>query len=299
MAGRLKNEPLWQVQAVVPHAAEEPAAAAFEQALGVFPSSYAEPEGETVQLSVYLPAREKPSRGPCVTLRDQLSRITGKATAVRLSRLADRNWRESWKHHFRPISIGNRLLLRPSWSRRKAKPGQTVVVLDPGLSFGTGHHPTTGFCLRELVARREPATHQSFLDLGTGSGILAIAAAKMGYDPVRAMDHDPDCVRVALGNARRNRMADRLTVRLGDVMRLSTRPRRRHDVVCANLLAPLLVAQAGAIAAHVRPGGWLIVAGILAREFPSVDQPLVALGGVLVAQHAEAEWHSATYRFLT
>jgi SAM-dependent methyltransferase len=134
-----------------------------------------------------------------------------------------------------------------------------VVVLDPGLSFGTGQHPTTGFCLRELVRRRESGVEQSFLDLGTGSGILAIAAAKMGYTPVVALDFDPDCVRVAQNNARRNRVADRVTVRRGDVSCLSKHPRPRHDVVCANLVAPLLVKEADRIAAQVRPvaGWWL------------------------------------------
>jgi ribosomal protein L11 methyltransferase len=215
-------------------------------------------------------------------------------------RLAGRDWRHSWKRHFRPISIGTRLLLRPSWSRRRAKPGQAVVVLDPGLSFGTGQHPTTSFCLRELVRLRRAVVRQSFLDLGTGSGILAIAAAKLGYAPIGALDNDPECVRVTRRNAARNRVADRLEVRQADVTRLPRRPPARpRDVVCANLLAPLLIETAPAIMAQVRPGGFLVVAGILKREFGDVARALEAVGGVLAAERIEGDWHSASYHFPT
>src|SRR5204863_8598964 len=98
-------------------------------------------------------------------------------TGLRLQRLKRRDWAESWKAHFKPIEIGERLLIRPSWSKRAARRGQTVVVLDPGLGFGTGQHATKRFCLEQIVANRADG-HRSFLDLGTGSGILALAAAK-------------------------------------------------------------------------------------------------------------------------
>jgi ribosomal protein L11 methyltransferase len=302
MAQQLKRTPLWQVQAVVERQTEEAAAAVLEESLGIAPVSYAEPESNTVQLSVYLSATERPARPEWAALRDRLMQVTGRerrgvAPRLQLSRLVDRDWRHSWKHHFRPLSIGGRLLLRPSWSRRKARRGQVVVVLDPGLSFGTGQHATTRFCLQELVRCRGRDRSQSFLDLGTGSGILAITAAKLGYRPILALDNDPECVRVASRNARRNRVAVRMQIRSGDVARLSRRPARRHDFVCANLLASLLVEQADRITAQVTEGGWLTVAGILDREFPSVSQRLTALGGTLQRQRIEGEWHSASYRF--
>ena len=98
-----------------------------------------------------------------------------------ITQIRREDWAESWKRHFKPIEIGKTLLIKPSWSRRKPRKGQVVVTLDPGLGFGTGQHPTTAFCLRELVRHVKFGTRRSFFDIGTGSGILAIAAAKLGY----------------------------------------------------------------------------------------------------------------------
>ncbi len=145
------------------------------------------------------------------------------------------DWAESWKRHFKPIEIRVKarpsaarqsasqppsLLVKPSWSRRRAAKNQAVVILDPGLSFGTGQHPTTAFCLHEIARCRQPGTAQSFLDIGTGSGILAIAAAKLGYAPVQAFDFDPESVRVAGDNARKNRVTGRLKLTRGDLAKL-------------------------------------------------------------------------------
>jgi ribosomal protein L11 methyltransferase len=182
---------------------------------------------------------------------------------------------------------------------RRAKPGQAVVVLDPGLSFGTGQHPTTSFCLRLLVNARRDDQAQSFLDIGTGSGILAIAAAKLGYRPVLAFDCDPDAVRVARANARRNRVGKRMRIQEADLRTFSPGRRRGHDVVCANLLANLLVAESGKILQQVKPGGLLVVAGILAREFDCVNRHYIAAGARLLRSCAQREWQSAAYRVPT
>src|SRR5262249_14591442 len=120
--------------------------------------------------------------------------------------LAD--WRESWKRHFSPRLIGGRLLVRPSWSPSRPGPGQVEIVLDPGLSFGTGQHPTTDYCLSEVVRLRPRGIRRSLWDVGTGSGILAIAAAKLGFGPIEAWDLDPSAVRVAGQNALENRVRD-------------------------------------------------------------------------------------------
>src|ERR1019366_8464695 len=142
------------------------------------------------------------------------------------------DWAESWKLHFKPLLIGSALLLKPSWSRRRPGKGQAVVVLDPGLSFGTGRHPTTAFCLRQLVARRRSGESQSCLDIGTGSGILAIAAAKLGYAPVDAFDFDPEAVRIARANARRNGVAARIRFQRRDLTKLPRRSARQYSLIC-------------------------------------------------------------------
>lgn len=213
-------------------------------------------------------------------------------------RVAPADWRESWKRHFKPLAIGHRLLIRPSWSRRRPRRDQAEIILDPGLSFGTGQHPTTEFCLRELVRLAPRRTPGSLLDVGTGSGILAIAAAKLGYVPVRAFDFDPEAVEVARRNATDNRVADRLRVRRDDVARLPASPRRgqTYDVVCANLTADLLQRHADRLLAQVVPGGHLVLAGILAEEFDAVSATFHRAGLTLIREAKRKEWRSGSFQ---
>ena len=241
---------------------------------------------------------------------------------IRIEEIRRENWAESWKRHFKPIEIGDALLVKPSWIKRRAKPGQALVVLDPGLSFGTGQHPTTSFCLREIVARRgtsgirrsqsgvgkilgpaplPPAAtgdrSRSFLDIGTGSGILAIAATKLGYTPVHAFDFDPESVRVAQANARVNQAERQLRITRQDLTMLPLAAPKRYDLVCANLISTLLIAERARIAARVKPGGALVVAGILHSEFGEVRAAFEPLGLRLVAHKREKEWASGTFIF--
>jgi len=169
-----------------------------------------------------------------------------------------------------------------------------VVVLNPGLSFGTGHHATTSFCLREVV-RFARGGGGSVLDMGTGSGILAIAAAKLGCAPIEAFDFDPESVRVAMSNARQNRVPHRINLFKADVTRLPLRPVRKFDLVCANLISNLLVAERKRIAARVGPGGTLVLAGILRIEFSKVRDAFESLGLKLIRQREEKEWASGAF----
>jgi ribosomal protein L11 methyltransferase len=208
------------------------------------------------------------------------------------------DWRESWKRHFKPLSIGKGLLVRASWHTRRPVRGQAEIVLDPGLSFGTGQHPTTEFCLREVI-RLRPASGVSagLLDVGTGSGILAIAAAKVGYQPVEAFDFDPEAVTVALRNARDNQVDKAVALREADVARLPLKPRRRFAVVCANLTADLLQIHAQRLIAQMTPDGSLVLAGILAEEFDVVRTCFEKLGLSLLREARRREWRSASFSF--
>jgi ribosomal protein L11 methyltransferase len=230
------------------------------------------------------------------TLRKLLGDIV-KSTRVHLSiaRLPRKNWAESWKRHFHPLEIGDSLLVKPGWSRRRARRGQRVVILDPGLSFGTGHHPTTAFCLAQLAACRVPGAAQNFLDIGTGSGLLAIAAAKLGYSPVEAFDFDPESIRVSRDNARRNRVAESVNPRQRDLKRLSIQSRKKWDVICANLTADLLLSQAEKICARLKPGGQLILAGILRTEFRQICDKFATFPLTLAKDEVKEEWHSGRF----
>jgi ribosomal protein L11 methyltransferase len=206
------------------------------------------------------------------------------------------NWAESWKRHFQPIEIGKQLLIKPSWSRRRACAGQRSIILDPGLSFGTGHHPTTLFCLRELARFRRRDTEQSFLDMGCGSGILAIAAAKLGYTTVVAFDNDPEAIRTARQNIKRNHV--RVMVRLADLTRPPQIPRRRYNLICANLISDLLANEAKKICTLLKPGGNLVVAGILRREFPEIGKKLHGFNLTLQKVWTNKEWKSGRFALM-
>jgi ribosomal protein L11 methyltransferase len=215
---------------------------------------------------------------------------------VTIRRIPPEDWAESWKRHFKPLEIGGALLVKPSWSKRRARRGQAVIVLDPGLSFGTGHHPTTGFCLSQIARLRRRGLQQSFLDIGTGSGILAIAADKLGYHPTEAFDYDRDAVRIARENARQNRVGAKIFC--GDLTMMDTEGKRRFDVICANLEAGTLRAEREKIVTRLKPGGYLIAAGVLAVEFSSVRKTYDESGLKFLRGRTDKEWRSAVFRRL-
>jgi len=226
------------------------------------------------------------------------------AAQIEVVKVKREDWAESWKRHFHPLEIGAELLIKPSWIKQRPKKGQAVVILDPGLSFGTGQHPTTSFCLSAIVAatpRRRPSGDQggndakSFLDIGTGSGILAIAAAKLGFAPVHAFDFDPESVRVAKANARKNRVDGNIKLTRGDVTKLPLRPARQYDLVGANLISNLLIAERQRIVNRLKPGGTLVLAGILAVEFGKVQAAYGQSGLKLAAKRVENEWCSGAF----
>ena len=220
------------------------------------------------------------------------------AGKIEIAKVKREDWKESWKRHFHPLEVGKALLVKPSWSKKRPLKHQAVVILDPGLSFGTGQHPTTSFCLNELVRGRKNKTAQSFLDIGTGSGILAIAAAKLGYQPVRAFDFDPESVRVARENARKNRVTEQLKPTRGDITKLPIQPARHYDLICANLMANLLMAEKQRIINRLKPDGTLVLAGILAIEFGEVERAFAGVKMKLVAKRVENEWCSGAFCFV-
>ena len=170
-----------------------------------------------------------------------------------------------------------------------------MVVLDPGLSFGTGHHATTEFCLKELAACRRARTRQSLLDIGTGSGILAIAAAKLGYSPVEAFDYDPEAILVSIQNAKRNHVENRVRPRREDLTRLPVKSRRKWDVICANLTADLLGSEARKIRARLNAGGQLIVAGLLESEFEKFCKKISIFRLTLEKSGLKEKWQSGRF----
>ena len=290
----------WRVSADTSPLAEEAVAEWLGTVFGQPAVTYTDLERDRTRVDVFLTVKPAWTRARRNDLRAGLNAAAARAgdttsPAVKLSRVRAQDWTESWKRHFQPIEVGQSLLVKPSWSRKLPRKGQAVVVLDPGLSFGTGQHPTTAFCLEQLARRRHPDEPQSFLDIGTGSGILAIAAAKLGYTPIQAFDNDPDAVRVATANARRNRVERRVAFQCQDLMKLASKAARRYSVLCANLTADLLLREQPRILAQLAEGGVLVLAGILKSQFAQVRDAYEASGLRLVASRAGKEWRSGAF----
>ena len=291
-----------QVSLITTLEAEEAASVILKQVFGQQPSVFIHPEREGSVLSVYLTDQQTVTDANRNAISEglkmiQASGLDSGSGHLEVKRLRREGWGGSWKGHFKPIHIGGKLLLKPSWCKDKPSAGQKMVILDPGLSFGTGQHATTKFCLNQLAVLREKKRKQSFLDIGTGSGILAIAAAKLGYRPVKAMDYDSEAVRVAKRNVLRNRVDNHLQISLGDVNRLSLKTTAKYDVVCANLFYDLLIANAPRIIARVKLTGVLVLAGILDRQFDEVREAFKDQGMCLDRARKQREWRSGRFVF--
>jgi ribosomal protein L11 methyltransferase len=296
------KKPLWKVSVATTLEAEDAVAEMLGEIFGCPVSSYFDLEKKSNRLTAFVSSkisqenREKVQAGLKHVQRCGLEIGPGKISIARVPR---EDWTESWKRHFKPIDIHHRLLVKPGWSKKRPQKNQAVVILNPGLSFGTGQHPTTLFCLQELVRNfarlKSGSVNPSFLDIGTGSGILAIAAAKLGYRDIRAMDFDPEAVRVARANARSNRVLPKINIYHGDVAKLPLKPKKRHDLICANLISNLLIEQRHRIIAQLNRGGVLVLAGILKSEFGEVQKTYEKLGLKTGPGRSKKEWKSGSF----
>ena len=298
MARSSPSKNLTEVHVSVPKGTEELLQPLFESAFGEAASVYADYETGLTVISVFLDVNGKELDSKKELFTSNLEKFYPDiATLVSLPSqraVKKEDWAESWKKHFKPLRVGKRLLIRGSWHKVTVPPGAVEVILDPGLSFGTGQHATTAFCLSELVKCGSPQ-EKTFLDIGTGSGILAIAAEKLGFSLVKAFDFDPDAVRVARSNARDNGISN-ANINQADLTRIPMTTRQKHDVVCANLIYDLLLQEKERILQRIKPGGLLVLAGILTTQFEQVQKAYEESGLVLLRSRTEKEWTSGAFR---
>jgi ribosomal protein L11 methyltransferase len=198
------------------------------------------------------------------------------------------DWSLEWKKNYHPIRIGKHLVIVPSWLDWNSAEGDVILRLDPGMAFGTGMHPTTQLCLEALEERVSP--RMEAVDLGCGSGILAIAALRLGAARATGWDVDPEAVRVAQENAVRNGVETRFDARLGSLQDL-LREKRTGPIVVANILAGVLQAMLRAsLADVVRPGGCLVLSGILLDQSAAVEEALAGSGLQLAEKKIREDW---------
>ena len=206
--------------------------------------------------------------------------------ALRVRRVDDADWTDAWKEHYVAQRIG-RVVIVPSWAEEAIGRDEVAITLDPGMAFGTGLHPTTRGCLH-LLQDVAPMPAE-VLDVGCGSGILALAALRLGAAHAVGRDTDPLAVHVAAENADRNGLADRFEVHPGTVELPAA---HRYPLVLANLVASVLVDLAPALAAHTAPGGTLVASGIIESRATEVIDALLANGLRVVTRRDDGEWVS-------
>lgn len=214
---------------------------------------------------------------------------------VELFSIKREDWSEVWKKYFNILHISDRLVIKPSWLEYSPKPEQKIVEIDPGMSFGTGQHATTAYCLKMIDKLIDDENISTFLDAGCGSGILSIAAAKLGCKEIDAFDIDPDSIMIANENIEINEIApENISLQVADVAKFSA-PRQTYDLVAANILAHILRENRDKIVSFVKPGGKLILAGILTSDFENTAQHFSKAGLMQIDNFTEKEWTSGLF----
>ena len=213
---------------------------------------------------------------------------------LRTRMVHEADWAEAWKSFFPVLRVGRRLVIRPTWRRHRARREDVVIALDPGMAFGTGLHPTTRLCLAALEPLAEDGRLDDarVLDVGCGSGILTIAAIRLGAASALGVDTDPIAIDATLANARRNRLGRRVRAREGSI----PTGERPFDVVLANLIAGVLVPLAPDLYAELRPGGSLVASGIFVDREAVVRTAFLTAGLEPTDRSVDGDWIALTCR---
>jgi len=254
------------------------------------PTSWFDVEAKTCRIDVFL--EDAAQADGVERALVEAGRLAGLSLQPERSTLSRSDWAESWKRFFHVEKISERVVVRPSWEPYEAKPGERVITLDPGLSFGTGKHATTQACLRFLDRLAAEDAGRSVLDMGCGSGILAIGAKLLGFADVRGFDNDPDCIQVSDENAGFNGVA--IPFALDDL----SHAHPAADVVVANILAPVLIQFAAQVAGSLATGpqARLVVSGILDEQYAAVRAAYEAQGLAEVESLLIENWRSGLFR---
>lgn len=214
-----------------------------------------------------------------------------------MSNIREEDWANNWKQYFKPITIGEKLLIKPSWEVADPAEKRKILEIDPASSFGTGQHNTTRLCL-ELI-EENLAQGEKLLDLGCGSGILSIGALLLGAESACAVDIDDNSVRIAAENAQKNGISpERYTALCGDITsdeKLREKIGGGYDIVCANIVADVLIAMSGFFAGFLKDKGKLIVSGIIDARREEVLSTISSCGFELVKSANSEDWNAAYF----
>lgn len=245
-------------------------------------------EGENVMIIGYFPVDELLT-ARLQSLREQVQRIPelveGYWAELLLNEVEDEDWSESWKAYYKPTRIGQRVVVKPSWEEFQPEPADVVIELDPGMAFGTGTHPTTAMCLKAVEYYLQAG--DQVIDVGTGSGILAIAAAKLGAAGVLAVDADLVAVKTAQENVTLNGVGDKVQVKAGDLLQGID---QTADVIVANIIADVIIALSPSAAQVLKNAGIFITGGIIVDRLEDVVNHLREVGFIIREIDQEGDW---------
>ncbi len=241
-------------------------------------------------VSIYVPEERNPA-DDVAFIRERLG-ASGIKFEITLSGMKEEDWANSWKKYFKPIRIGRRLVVVPTWEKYEPKDGDIILNMDPGMAFGSGTHETTRLCATLLEDHMKKGA--KVLDVGTGSGILAIAASKLGAEAVYAYDIDPVAVRVAEENCAENG-CNNIKCGISDLLAGVKKLDCGYDFISANIVADIIVRMAPDISKYMKKGGLLAVSGVIDTQSERVQKALCDGGLSLVKLTAENDWNAMLF----
>lgn len=296
-----------EIKATVPveSADEEAAIANMTVPYGIYIEDYSNLESDALEIAhidlideelvakdrtraiIHIYISECDNASEAVMFLSERMRAAGLDFKIESLTVDDSDWNENWKRYFKAFEIGEHLAVCPSWETYANTQGRTVLKLDPGAAFGTGSHATTSLCLEILEGCVNDKTH--LLDVGTGSGILAIASLLLGAESAVGVDIDAQSVKTACENAKINSVAERAEFKVGD---LAEEISGKYDIVCANIVADVVIRLFDSVADFMKPDGILIVSGIIDMRAPEVEAAAAAHGFKIEESRTREEWHA-------
>ncbi|NLW21962.1 MAG: 50S ribosomal protein L11 methyltransferase [Tissierellia bacterium] len=244
---------------------------------------------EEVIIKAYFP-ENKNLRDKLELIRENIERIPqkkyGKSLGeVTLTVISERDWAEEWKKYYKPIRIGKRILIKPTWEEVEGRDGEIIVELDPGMAFGTGTHETTMMCIEALEDYVKEGN--KVLDIGCGSGILSVVSAKLGARRVIGVDIDPLCVKISNENVSLNKVDKIVEIREGNLFDVV---KEKGDIIVSNIIAEVIVDMVYQLKDYLNIGGIFIASGIIKEKIDMVEKTLIEKGYKLLEVKTMGEW---------